>query len=101
MAEVSGVKFMTVAWSPYANKAIPADVAANVAFDLPSGFPEIEEIIGGEQMAQAAGAYTVLTLAAINTPTVGNYLAKVDGNSIKCGIINQIKDTISSTYRYV
>jgi len=103
MAEISGVKSMTVTWSPYANKAVPADVPIDTAFDLPVGFPEIQALIGGEQMAQAAGEYTVIPLvAAVPTTTLGTgYMSQVDGNSIKMGDINQIKDTVSITYRYV
>lgn len=96
MAEVSGVKFFTAVWSPGA-------VAIDTAMDLPAAYPEIEEIIGGEQQASSSGVHTVITLeATVATAILGTgYVSKVDGNSIKMGDENDTKDTVSLTYRYV
>lgn len=96
MAEVSGVKFFTAIWAPGA-------VNADIAMDLPAAFPEIEQIIGGEQMASSSGVSTVITLvAAVPATNLGSgYVSKVDGNSIKMGQANDAKDTVVLTYRTV
>ncbi|MBU0598935.1 hypothetical protein KKF61_08195 [Patescibacteria group bacterium] len=96
MVEVSGVKIFTAVWSP-------GVVAADTAMDIPAAFPEMQAIIGGEQMASSSGVSTVITLvAAVPTTTLGTgYVSQVDGNSIKMGDANNAKDTVSLTYRYV
>ncbi len=96
MAEVSGVKIFTAVWSPGA-------VAIDTEMDLPAAFPEIESIIGGTHTASSSGVHTSITLAgAVPAGTLGTgYVSKVDGNSIKMGDENTVKNMVSLTYRYV
>ena len=103
MAEISGVNFMVVTWSPYANKGTPADVPIDTAFDLPTGFPEIQALVGGTLMESTAGVQALVPLLAVIPAAVlgGGNMSQVSGNSIKLGTICTIDDTISITYRYV
>ena len=96
MAEISGIKLFTAIWSP-------GVVSADTSMDLPAAFPEMQQIIGGEQQASSSGVHTVITLAAaVPTTTLGTgNMSKVDGNSIKMGDACDAKDTVSITYRYV
>ena len=96
---VSGVnddKYVTAHWAPGA-------VSADTEFDMPSIYPEIEEIIGGVQLAQAIDVLTTIVLTgAVPATTLGaGKVSLVDGNSIKMGDENAADDLLTIVYRAV
>lgn len=96
---VSGVndkKYVTAHWAPGA-------VSADTEFDMPSMYPEIQEIIGGVQLAQSTDDLTtiVLTGAAPATTLGAGKVSKSDGNTIKMGDANGAADLVTIVYRAV
>ncbi|MBU0598936.1 hypothetical protein KKF61_08200 [Patescibacteria group bacterium] len=96
VSNVNDKKLVTAIWCPGA-------VAIDTAMDMPTYYPEIEQIIGGVQLAQSIDDLTSITLAgAVPTTTLGTgYVSKVDGNSIKMGDENDTSDMVILTYRAV
>jgi len=96
VSAINDNKYVTAMWAPGA-------VAIDTAMDLPSYYPEIDQIIGGVQLAQAVDVVTSITLAgAVPTTTLGTgYVSKVDGNSIKMGDENDTSDIVVLNYRTV
>ena len=96
---VSGVndkRYITAHWAP-------GSVSADTEFDMPSMYPEIAEIIGGVQLAQATDTLTtiVLTGAAPATTLGAGKVSKSDGNTIKMGDANGAADLLTIVYRAV
>jgi len=96
VSNVNDSKIITAVW-------LPGAVSIDTAFDLPAHYPEIEELLGGVQLAQAVDDLTTITLAAaVPTTTLGTgYMSKVDGNSIKMGDANGTSDMLIITYKAV
>ena len=96
ISAVNDEKYVTAHWAPGA-------VSADTEFNMPAIYPEIEEIIGGVQLAQSTDDLTtiVLTGAAPAGTLGGGNVSKVDGNSIKMGDANGAADLITLVYRAV
>jgi hypothetical protein len=96
VSAVNDKKYVTAHWAP-------GVVTKDNAFDMPAIYPEIEEIIGGVQLAQASDVLTTIVLtgaAPAGTLGAGN-VSKVDGNSIKMGDDNGDADLLTIVYRAV
>lgn len=89
MATVKSGKIVTAAF-------IPGATTKNDSIDLPAGYPEIGEILGGEALLFTAGTPDTFTAQALapevydGSPTA-NYIQKKDGNTVVIG-----QDTITS-----
>lgn len=93
---VNDSKFVTAMW-------LPGTVSADTEMDLPSYYPEIDQIVGGVQLAQATDDLTTIALtgaAPAGTLGSGN-VSKVDGNSIKMGDANATPDIAILIYKAV
>ena len=89
-------KFMTAMW-------LPDIVSADTEMDLPAYYPEIDQIIGGVQLAQSTDDLTTIALSgAVPTTTLGSgYVSKADGNTIKMGDANASPDIAILIYKAV
>ena len=96
VSNVNDERYIVAHWAP-------GVVTADTEFDMPSMYPEIEEIIGGVQLAQSTDDLTTIVLtgaAPAGTLGAGN-VSKVDGNSIKMGDANGAADLLTLVYRAV
>ena len=96
VSAVNDKRYVTAHWAP-------GVVTKDNAFDMPAIYPEIKEIIGGVQLAQAVDVLTTIVLtgaAPAGTLGAGN-VSKVDGNSIKMGDDNAADDLLTIVYRAV
>lgn len=89
-------KLITAMW-------LPDIVADDTDIDLPAYYPEIEEIIGGLQLAQSTDDLTSITLdGAVPTASLGaGDVSKTDGNTIKMGDANASPDIAILIYKAV
>lgn len=96
VSAVNPNRYMTAMWWP-------GIVADDTDIDLPSYYPEIEEIIGGVQLAQSTDDLTSITLTgAVPTTTLaGGDVSKTDGNTIKMGDANASPDIVILIYKAV
>lgn len=96
VSAVNPNKFITAMW-------LPGAVSADTEMNLPSYYPEIEQIIGGVQLAQATDNLTTIALtgAVPATNLSGGEVSKVDGNSIKMGDANATPDIAILIYKAV
>ena len=96
VSAVNDKKYVTAHWAPGA-------VTIDTEFDMPAIYPEIEEIIGGVQLAQSTDDLTTIVLTgAAPAGTLGaGKVSKVDGNSIKMGDANGVADLLTIIYRAV
>lgn len=96
VSAVNDEKYVTAHWAPGV-KAADADIT------MPAIYPEIEEIIGGVQLAQALDVLTTIVLTG--TVPAGalsaGEVSKVDGNTIKMGDDNAADDLLTIVYRAV
>ena len=95
-SNVNDKRYITAHWAP-------GSVGADTEFDMPAMYPEIEEIIGGVQLAQSTDDLTtiVLTGAAPATTLGAGKVSKSDGNTIKMGDANGTSDLLTIVYRAV
>ena len=96
VSAVNDNKYVTAHWAPGA-------VAIDTAFDIPAIYPEIDQIIGGVQLAQSTDDLTTIVLAgSVPAGTLGTgKVSKVDGNSIKMGDENDTSDLVTLVYKAV
>jgi len=96
VSNINDEKYVTAHWAP-------GVVTIDTEFDMPAIYPEIEEIIGGVQLAQSTDDLTTIVLTgAAPAGTLGaGKVSKVDGNSIKMGDANGAADLLTLVYRAV
>ena len=96
VSAVNPNKIMTAMW-------LPDIVSADTEMDLPSYYPEIDQIVGGVQLAQSTDDLTTIALTGTApTGTLGSgNVSKVDGNSIKMGDANASPDIAILIYKAV
>jgi len=96
-SHIDATKIITAVWAPGA-------VAADLAFDLPSYYPEIDSILGAYtfKLAEAAPntwASQAIAPIAYAATIADNKITKVDGNSIRVGHALDASDLLVVTYR--
>lgn len=96
VSNVNDERYITAHWAP-------GVVSANVEFDMPAMYPEIQEIIGGVQLAQSTDDLTTIVLTGkVPATTLGTgNISMSDGNTLKMGDANGAADLVTLVYRAV
>ena len=102
MTSVRRGKIVTAAFAPGAT-------TANDSINLPAGYPEIGEILGGETSLVVTGGAAVDTFSTqalapevyASGSTTSNKIQKVDGNTVMIGNNTIASDLLVVVYRSV